>query len=138
MAEEQRDHELEDRANELYWTSDLGVNQIADELDLSKGALYEVIHPLRGAYGCPECGEGTVFANRTARDRSMLTCPECGWEGPIEEARPDASDDDGSEGSSADPAPRRYRPAWDARTAVGGALLGAAAGLAFVFWTRRR
>lgn len=140
MAEEQRDHALEDRANELYWTSDLGVNQIAEELDLSKGALYEVIHPLTGAYACPVCGERTVFANRTARDRSMLSCPNCDWEGPVEEARPDGdgADDDEIDEWSTDVAPRRYRPTWDTRTAVGGALLGAAAGLALVFWSRRR
>jgi len=35
----------EDRANELYWGSDRSVNQIADDLDLSKGALYEMIRP---------------------------------------------------------------------------------------------
>ena len=29
------DQETEGRANELYWTSDLSVNQIAEELDLS-------------------------------------------------------------------------------------------------------
>lgn len=140
MAEEQGNHELEDRANELYWTSDMGVNQIAEELDLSKGALYEVIHPLAGAYSCPQCGDRTVFANRTARDRSMLSCPACDWEGPIEEAQPHVEDPEGggAEASSTDPVPHRYRPSWDGRTAIGGALLGAAAGLAFVFWSRRR
>jgi predicted DNA-binding protein YlxM (UPF0122 family) len=46
----------EDRANELYWGSDRSVNQIADELDLSKGALYGMIRPLPAALACPECG----------------------------------------------------------------------------------
>ena len=34
-----RTPEADDRANELYWGSEQSVNQIADALDLSKGAL---------------------------------------------------------------------------------------------------
>src|SRR5690606_33629189 len=48
--------EADDRANELYWGSNRSVNQIAEDLDLSKGALYGMIRPLPAAMGCPACG----------------------------------------------------------------------------------
>ncbi len=74
------------RANELYWSSDLSVNQIAEELDLSKGMLYGLIHPAPAGLACPECAEELVYANRTASDRALLACPRCGWEGDEDEA----------------------------------------------------
>ena len=55
-------------ANELYWDSEKSVNQIADELDLSKGALYGLIRPLPAGVGCPLCGDEVVSPNRTAHD----------------------------------------------------------------------
>ena len=124
------------RANELYWTSDRSVNQIAEELDLSKGQLYGLIRPLGAARRCPACGREAAWENRTARDKGILACPACGWGGPVDDAevlgthrREDAS------GSRAVPA--EWSPA-QLRIAAGGALLGAAAGLALVLWARRR
>lgn len=70
----------ETRANELYWESDESVNHIADALDLSKGTLYGMIHPLAADLACPRCHAGMEYANRTARDRGLLTCPACGLE----------------------------------------------------------
>lgn len=70
----------EPRANELYWESDESVNQIADDLELSKGTLYGMIHPRQAGLPCPECRAGMVFANRTARDKGLLSCPACGLE----------------------------------------------------------
>ncbi len=140
MSDEARDHALEDRANELYWASDIGVNQIAEQLELSKGALYDLIHPLPGALACPICSDETVFSNRTARDRSLLSCGNCGWEGHVDEAGPAAAvvrseyEPDGP--STGDR--RRIELPFDARTMWGGALIGAALGLGMVFWTRRR
>lgn len=129
-------------ANELYWGSELSVNQIAEQLDLSKGALYGMILPEKAGSWCPDCGSDVCFDNRTARDRGDLSCPECGWEGDSEDAEdysgggsvtlPDMPEDE----EALVPVPatdnRRHR------TIVGGALLGAAAGLALVFWARRR
>jgi len=138
------DQEIEGRANELYWTSDLSVNHIAEELDLSKGMLYELIRPAPAGMGCPECSEELVYANRTARDRALLTCPRCGWEGSEDDADlgvgdssvvlPEAGEGDTAvaHGAAASPDPGRKR------VMVGGALLGAAAGLALVLWSRRR
>jgi hypothetical protein len=79
MAHEERgDRSLVDRARELYWDSARSVNSIAEDLGLSKGALYELIQPLEAGTLCPECGSELVFATRTARDRSEATCPFCG------------------------------------------------------------
>ena len=69
-------------ATELYWGSDKSVNQIAEELELSKSALYGLIRPMPAGLGCPECGQEAVSPNRTARDKELLACPGCGWEGP--------------------------------------------------------
>jgi predicted RNA-binding Zn-ribbon protein involved in translation (DUF1610 family) len=74
------------RANELYWHSDRSVNQIAEDLDLSKGALYGVIEPQLSGLGCPLCGDEVVYANRTAKDRELLGCPTCDWDGSPDEA----------------------------------------------------
>lgn len=160
--------EVIDRANELYWGSDRSVNQIADDLELSKGALYGIIEPEPSGLGCPLCADEVVYPNRTAKERSMLDCPTCDWDGTPEEAIPHddssdrsaaevangggrskghdgarsrAKDDDGSDGgpdTALDTVPPRpfVRPA--TTTIAGGALLGAAVGLALVMWARRR
>lgn len=138
------DRETEGRANELYWTSDLSVNQIAEELDLSKGMLYELIRPAPAGLSCPACSEELVYANRTARDRAMLACPRCGWEGDEDDA--DLGVGDGSvvlptateSDTVAAPRAATEEDPGRRRVMVGGALLGAAAGLALVLWSRRR
>jgi hypothetical protein len=71
---------LTQRANTLYWESDRSVNQIADEMDLSKGMLYGMIRPLPAELPCPRCSTGLEYANRTARERGLLSCPACGLE----------------------------------------------------------
>jgi hypothetical protein len=134
-------------ANELYWGSERSVNQIAEQLDLSKGALYGMIQPLPEGLGCPICGEEVVSANRTARERGMLSCAQCPWKGDEDETVALGGDgaltlpvysDEGDVIADADdvlvpPIADRGR----GRTLAGGALLGAAVGLALVLWTRR-
>ncbi|MGD2045195.1 MAG: hypothetical protein PVJ80_04405 [Gemmatimonadota bacterium] len=156
----------EDRANELYWGSDQSVNHIADELDLSKGALYEMIRPLPAGLECPVCGAEVVHSNRTAKDRGRVDCPSCDWDGTEDEAVPAERAEPGRSGTStrsggdgrsdeAGPDDEMY-PLDDYDTVVpppariaesesqirrivaGGALVGAAVGLALVFWARRR
>ena len=132
--------EAGETANELYWGSERSVNQIAEQLDLSKGALYGMIQPLPEGVGCPICGEEVVSANRTARERGVLSCAECAWKG--DEAETVAL---GGEGAVtlpvyADEDDVVVLPIVDrgrVRTLAGGALLGAAMGLALVLWTRR-
>lgn len=145
------------RANELYWGSDRSVNQIAEELDLSKGALYEMIRPLAAGLGCPLCDAEVVHSNRTAKERQRVDCPACGWDGtedegmPVEDRAPrftarapkrDAGDAL-YEGNDLDDTARPPAIADDPaargqRLIIGGALLGAAVGLALVIWARRK
>jgi predicted RNA-binding Zn-ribbon protein involved in translation (DUF1610 family) len=165
--------DADDRANALYWGSDRSVNQIADELDLSKGALYEMIRPLAAGLGCPTCGAEVVHPNRTAKERRRVDCAACGWHGVEDDAIPfeprlhtsapaeaHANDtrrvglgfgtsDDVDNGDDMYPAndfdapgppPDRIlaRDAAIQRLMAGGALLGAAVGVALVIWARRR
>lgn len=127
------DPEVTRRANELYWGSDESVNQIAERLDLSKSALYGMVGPLMSGNGCPVCGAEVEFANRTARDRDELECPACGWEGGESET---AALDDGADERGW--APSVPSSAEGRRALLGGALLGAAAGLLLFGFTRRR
>ena len=123
------------RANDLYWGSDRSVNQIADDLDLSKGALYAMVEPLAAGLGCPLCGAEVVFSNRTAKDRRRLDCPTCDWDGTPDETGDLEEVED--EVAVAVPPPPLTVVNDRFRTVMGGALLGAAVGLALVLWARR-
>ena len=68
------------KANELYWHSGESVNALARELDLSKGALYEIIAPLPAGLPCPVKDGELSYPNRTARDRGFVSCSICGFE----------------------------------------------------------
>jgi len=134
-------------ANELYWSSERSVNQIAEQLDLSKGALYGIIQPLPEGLGCPICGEEVVSANRTARERGMLSCAQCPWKGDADETvalgrdgaltLPVYADEGDVIGDTNDALIPPIADRGRGRTLAGGALLGAAVGLALVLWTRR-
>jgi len=129
--------EADDRANELYWGSELSVNQIAESLDLSKGALYEMIRPLPASVACPRCATEAEHPNRTAKERGLVTCPWCGWEGTEADASETPLPGEGVVKRapfpvSADATPR------PPRSLAGGVLLGAAVALALVLWARRK
>lgn len=125
------------RANELYWGSKRSVNQIAEDMDLSKGALYGMIQAQPTGLGCPLCGAEVVFANRTAKDRGRLDCHTCEWDGSVDETVGYAADSDEEEAlPDTLPPPPLVRTRM--HTVAGGALLGAAVGLALVLWARRR
>ncbi len=138
------DQEIERKANELYWGSEWSVNQIADELDLSKGVLYGIIRPRPSGLACPTCGEEVGYPNRTAKERRLVACGSCGWGGDEMDA-----DSAGGEagvvlpfGSGLDEdeivmPPIRLSSSRQ-RVLLGGILLGAAAGLALVIWAQRR
>ncbi|MSR21741.1 MAG: hypothetical protein EXR91_12345 [Gemmatimonadetes bacterium] len=129
--------EADDRANDLYWGSDLSVNQIADALDLSKGALYEMIRPLPSSVACPRCATEAEHPNRTAKERGLVACPWCGWGGT--EADAAEAPVPGGQAVPRAPFPIAAHPTARApRTLAGGVLLGAAVGLALVLWARRR
>ena len=79
------DQELSARANELYWRSGQSVNQIAEEMDLSKSRLYGLVQPLPVGSPCPECQAELLFPNRTAKEKGFVSCSECGFEGVADE-----------------------------------------------------
>lgn len=79
------DHEEVRKANRLYWESDQSVNAVAESLGVSKGRLYDLVVPLSLGTPCPDCGADLAFPNRTARDRGLVTCDTCGFEGDREE-----------------------------------------------------
>lgn len=124
-----RDPELADLANRSYWDSDASVNDIATELDLSKGSLYGMIRPRGAGIDCPECGSELEYPNRTARDKHFVTCSACGLE--EEEAVIRELAHEGSIGAGSAPS------AGSQRTLLATVLLGAAAGIMLVRWMRR-
>ena len=67
-----------ERANELYWSGEGTVEEIVDELGISRTALYTSIEPVPSGVTCADCNERMVFPNRTARDRGVAVCPRCG------------------------------------------------------------
>lgn len=139
------DDGLAPRANELYWDSDVGVNQIAEDLGISKGSLYDMVRPLPSGLPCPRCGEEMVFPNRTARERGFLSCPDCGLEEDEESVQAAWSETTGRAGGGAVVVPpeavRRAREGSDRedlrRILAGTALLGVAAGIAIATFVRR-
>jgi predicted RNA-binding Zn-ribbon protein involved in translation (DUF1610 family) len=155
-----------DEANRLYWHSELGVNQIAEEMGVSKGALYTLVNPLAAGLSCPRCDSELMFPNRTARDRGFVSCSNCGFEEELSEleaspaparkrkapakagsgakARPEGSKG-GSEAEEAsldgdDPVLDRAREALsreNTRILVGSGLIAIAAGVMLTRWLRR-
>ncbi len=79
-----RDQKLADRANELYWRSGRSVNQLAEEMDLSKSRLYGLVRPLPAGGPCPECQTELVFPNRTAMEKGFVRCPDCSFDSPAD------------------------------------------------------
>ncbi|HSG49547.1 MAG TPA: hypothetical protein VLA43_17130 [Longimicrobiales bacterium] len=131
------DPRLVEQANSLYWESDASVNEIAEKLDLSKGALYGVVEPLDAGTPCPECGGALEFPNRTARHKGLVSCPVCGMEEELELVEAVALD---ARDEVAPPPPGASQPApvVPMRTLVASTLLGLAAGIAIGQITRRR
>lgn len=141
MQEDPRgDLQRAEEANRLYWHTEMGVNQIAEEMGLSKGALYGLVEPLDAGRGCPSCAGPLMYSNRTARDRGFLSCPSCGFEeeeealdrpagrspAPTGPRRPRRKrEEPGDEAETASPSGARD----STRTLVGAGLVVLAAGL---------
>lgn len=129
-------HDVEE-ANQLYWESGKSVNQIAEDLGLSKGALYEMISPLASEFGCPLCDAPMRYAHRTAHDKGVLTCSGCETQfkdsdPQLEPLSPEASA--GAPAASKPPAPYAARsttpPVRPAnQVLIGTAVLGVGVGL---------
>ena len=71
-------------ANRLYWESDVSVAEIAEQLDISRRALYSAVEPLPAGRPCPNCGGDLAFENRSSRAADHAICTACGAEADID------------------------------------------------------
>jgi predicted RNA-binding Zn-ribbon protein involved in translation (DUF1610 family) len=127
------------QANRLYWETESSVAEIADELDISRRMLYDLIEPRHTDASCPECGAGLVFRNRTALDRRQAECPECEVEVPLVEphgVEPAVEQEHAAANLS--PVARDGTVRGNAPLLSGALLLGLAAGAAAAHLVRNR
>ncbi len=126
--------ELARVVNRMYWDSDESVNRIAEQLDLSKGALYGLIQPAPADGTCPDCGSPLSFGNRTARDRGLAECTACALVGEPTDRVPSTA----LAAHSPKPAPIREPRVWSGRALAGSLVLGVVAGVLIARVLRRR
>ena len=155
MSNETQSHdELYEEVNRLYWESDVSVNQIGEDLGLSKGVLYGLIDPHPSGLPCPTCGEEMEYPNRTARDKGFMACPGCGMEEEEEEVQAYWEAEAEAAGVAPEEVVQRARTAVQkavesgreqvsgmsatGRVVAGTALLGVAAGIALTAFFRKR
>jgi hypothetical protein len=147
MAQRQPHDDPEARkANRLYWESDHSVNAVAEKLGVSKGRLYDLVAPLPLDVRCPDCGGELAFPNRTARDRGLVTCDTCGFEGDRDELQGPDGTGTGDAGSEGDDPFGEAAPEGEAGLApgsllrrpviLGGLLIGVAGGVLLARWLR--
>ena len=118
-------------ANRLYWNSDKSVGDIADQLDISRRALYEALQPAEAGIPCPACGTQMQYPNRSARDAKQPLCFSCATSSPQEPiaTEPEAwTWSPGASGQSTDHGRHRTDLGERARLLGGAALLGAVIG----------
>lgn len=113
--------------NRLYWETDASVSEIADQLDISRRALYDGIEPRPAGRRCPECGAPLGFRNRTALENQEAECPACQFATELDEA---AAEGETTAGGPTEPAsPRRLPEAGSGpvlgTTFIAGLVLGA-------------
>ena len=85
MSKETASHAAE--ANQLYWSSEASVGDIANQLGISRRALYELIDPQPTGVPCSDCGSDTAFANRSSHAAGLARCLACGLEMAMPAAR---------------------------------------------------
>ena len=115
-------------ANRLYWETDTSVADIAQQLELSRRALYDSVDPLPTNGSCDVCGTPLVFENRSARNAGVETCPSC-TAGDDEADTPSAMPVAAPAGLDEEEMQRAVRMGG---AALAGAALGAAATLLLV------
>lgn len=69
--------------NRLYWETEQSVAEIANQLGVSRRALYEVIEPMPAGLKCNRCKADLYFANRSAKAAGVARCLSCGDEREI-------------------------------------------------------
>jgi hypothetical protein len=111
-------------ANRLYWETEDSVSDIAENLEISRRALYESVEPLPTGDNCEVCGGPLFFENRSARTAGDAACAVCEETG--------ATDDNDTLTEARQPAVRSEGD--DHAMIVGGAALaGAAIGALLTF-----
>lgn len=134
------DERVAAEANRLYWKTDRSVNQIAEDLGVSKGSLYGMVRALPAGVPCPGCGEEMGYAHRTAQEKGTVVCPECELEEQEATVRAEWHAMAESEGGvvvtppsgavRGSAMPGLDEEGYSVRVVLGSALLGLAAGIA--------
>jgi hypothetical protein len=142
------EHQAGSEANRLYWESDASVGEIADQLAMSRRALYDAIEPRPAGVACTECGVALVFRNRTAMERRRAECLECEIEQALEAGGVDMGAGPGRPETAAGPGLAAARPSpvrsresspLGSGVVLGGSLLaGLALGAAAGYVIRKR
>lgn len=122
--------------NRLYWHTDASVADIADEVGVSRRALYDAIEPRPAGADCPECGEPLGFRNRTALEQGEAECAACGFEAAASAA--DSMDRDWDASDKAARGPTRMVPLPRGGTFASAAFLAGIIVGAIATWAARR
>ena len=130
MAEQQSDRAAE--ANRMYWEGNLSVAAIAEELEISRRALYDAVIPTDAGAECPQCGGPLQYVNRSSRAALAATCAQCGAEADLGSERSVEAPPPASAGAQASERELRERSIALGGAALAGALLGALATFAAV------
>jgi hypothetical protein len=77
-----------ERANRMYWNSSETVDRIAEQLGMSRNALYSSVRPAPAGVECPDCDEELVFPNRTSRLAGRALCLSCDTTHAVADLRP--------------------------------------------------
>ncbi|HUF13334.1 MAG TPA: hypothetical protein VMN78_09555 [Longimicrobiales bacterium] len=70
--------ELDREVNRLYWKTAEPVTRLAEQLQVSRGTLYNHLRPLPAGATCSTCGGRLLFRTRSSRDSGDAHCGECG------------------------------------------------------------
>lgn len=84
---------IESRLNQLYWNSGRTIDEIVEDLGVSRNLLYSSIDPIPAGSLCPMCTGMLVFTNRTSRASGSGTCESCGMESEVAEPPGEAETD---------------------------------------------
>jgi ribosomal protein S27E len=127
------------KANQLYWGTAKPAGRLAEELGISRSKFYGLIEPLSLDVECPDCGEPLTFSSRSDREASRGRCPECGAVAQIPEDEAPAAPPPAAKREA------RVTSTVGSRLTLPGnrelwltAIAGAAIGLLFTGWWRRR
>ena len=112
-----------ERANHMYWNSSETVDRIAEQLGMSRNALYGSVRPEPAGVECPDCDEELVFPNRTSRLAGRALCLSCDTTHAVADLPPVAARAPGA-GVAARPASHTYEGREEGYREAGGALLG--------------